>query len=342
MNPEAQDRSGASGLRYSLEVPSLEDLVDVFRIALEANFRNVAVRIVDCPDLTEPPYGMAAKGSWRTYCCVHVGSCLSNWSSLLTTFIFVLEGISKSTKISDVGGVRYLTPLPQLDHKYDLQTIAKESELSPPYFIMGAGCGPYQDVGCNCELMANVAVSSAGVVKNESRIAKLDKDGKCQIERLQTTNLAILGNFFLSAGEPGKVVEIRAEGRTGSENFVSILRQAVRARYQEKPVGIGGVFLVEKGSLNIHVMPDFSKAPLETEGTVDQWLKYFTQPAPMVFMSVFVSEDPGWDLRCEHTHGYGVPDAEGSSQNRGGHYHYGPPNLCVSRVHVETRYHFIR
>ncbi|GAV05857.1 hypothetical protein RvY_15923-2 [Ramazzottius varieornatus] len=292
MNPEAQDRSGASGLRYSLEVPSLEDLVDVFRIALEANFRNVAVRIVDCPDLTEPPYGMAAKG------------------------------ISKSTKISDVGGVRYLTPLPQLDHKYDLQTIAKESELSPPYFIMGAGCGPYQDVGCNCELMANVAVSSAGVVKNESRIAKLDKDGKCQIERLQTTNLAILGNFFLSAGEPGKVVEIRAEGRTGSENFVSILRQAVRARYQEKPVGIGGVFLVEKGSLNIHVMPDFSKAPLETEGTVDQWLKYFTQPAPMVFMSVFVSEDPGWDLRCEHTHGYGVPDAEGSSQNRGGHYHY--------------------
>ena len=103
------------------------------------------------------------------------------------------KGISGSNKIADVGDVRYLTPLPQLDRvrirkstrllvefvhcfshicpeamvpflnleflertllfqKYDLQSIAKASNMSGPYFVFGPGCGPYQDIGCNCEV----------------------------------------------------------------------------------------------------------------------------------------------------------------------------------------------
>jgi len=37
--------------------------------------------------------------------------------------------------------------------------------------------------------------------------------------------------------------------------------------------------------------------------------------APLNVLSVFVSRDPGLDLRVEHSHGWG-----GNSQ--GGHYHY--------------------
>ena len=44
---------------------------------------------------------------------------------------------------------------------------------------------------------------------------------------------------------------------------------------EEKPVGLGGVFLVQEGRIKIHVMPDFSCTPLQTEEDVSNWLNFY-------------------------------------------------------------------
>ncbi len=62
-------------------------------------------------------------------------------------------------------------------------------------------------------------------------------------------------------------------------------------------------------------MPDFSPCPLKCGGDVDKWLKFYEMSAPMVFPSVFISKDPGMELRTEHTHGF-------SEHGDAGHYHY--------------------
>ncbi|OQV13436.1 Ester hydrolase C11orf54-like protein [Hypsibius exemplaris] len=280
--------------KLELRTVGLDDIATVFQAALEANFTEVSVAVVDCPDLTLPPYRMAARG------------------------------LSGSTKIADVGGVRYLTPTPQLDHIYSLRDVGKLTGSNDGCFVIGAGAGPFQETGCNCELMADAFISTeADHSKIVSQTAKLNKDGKCVVTSLTTPSLAILGNFFVSKGEPGKVIEIRAKRRTGADDLIACLRKSLARQFGGTPVGVGGVFLVQKGRVNIHVMPDFSKTPLATQDEVDKWLQYFEFPAPMIFQSVFVSEDPGLDLRLEHSHGHSLLDEKGECEHsHGGHYHY--------------------
>ena len=50
------------------------------------------------------------------------------------------------------------------------------------------------------------------------------------------------------------MLEIKASGRTGSENFMSCMRKALAAEYGEKPVAVGGVFCMEQGKCRMHVM----------------------------------------------------------------------------------------
>ncbi|CAH2222792.1 ester hydrolase C11orf54 homolog isoform X2 [Pelobates cultripes] len=59
---------------------------------------------------------------------------------------------------------------------------------------------------------------------------------------------------------------------------------------------------------------EFSACPLITDDDVDQWLKFYEMKAPLICQSVFVSHDPGFDLRLEHTHCF-------SHHGEGGHYH---------------------
>ena len=54
------------------------------------------------------------------------------------------------------------------------------------------------------------------------------------------------------------------------------MRNAVNAHYgDDKPVGLGGVFLIKKGNIKIHVMPDFSCTPLQSEDDVNNWLNFY-------------------------------------------------------------------
>lgn len=63
-----------------------------------------------------------------------------------------------------------------------------------------------------------------------------------------------LVNILLCEGKPGKVIEVQAKRRTGPENFVTVMRKALGVHYGEKPVGLGGVFVIARGKAKIHVM----------------------------------------------------------------------------------------
>uniref|UniRef100_A0A8C9KRN9 Chromosome 11 open reading frame 54 n=1 Tax=Panthera tigris altaica TaxID=74533 RepID=A0A8C9KRN9_PANTA len=226
---------------YSFHVPSLEELVGVLQKGLKDNFADVQVSVVDCPDLTKEP------------------------------FTFPVKGICGKTRIAEVGGVPYLLPLANKEKVYDVNKIAKEMKL-PGAFILGAGAGPFQTVGFNCEFMPIIQTESEHKSPvNGSYFAHVNPaDGGCLLEKYSEKyhdfGCALLANLFASEGQPGKPTE-------------------------------------------------FSSCPLNSDEAVNKWLHFYEMKAPLVCLPVFVSRDPGFDLRLEHTHCF-------SHHGEGGHYHY--------------------
>ncbi|XP_015265768.1 PREDICTED: ester hydrolase C11orf54 homolog [Gekko japonicus] len=275
--------------KFALHIPSLEEIVGVLQSGLKENYADVQVSVVDCPDLTQKPFG------------------------------FPVKGICGQSRIADVGGVPYLLPLVQKDKVYDLNDIAKEIQL-PGAFFLGAGAASSRIVGGNAELMPVVQAQKENKpATNGSYIARFKpKDGGYLLEKYNTKyhdcEFGLLANLYASEGLPGKVIEVKANRRTGEQNFISCIRKALEKHYGDKPVGMGGTFVMQKGKAKIHVMPEFSTCPLNTDEEVNNWLKFFEMTAPLICQPVLVSRDPGFDLRLEHTHCF-------SHHGDGGHYH---------------------
>ena len=104
------------------------------------------------------------------------------------------------------------------------------------------------------------------------------QDGSCIEEMFNSAETGPLANVLACEGRPGKVyalqnvkqdtqfhlvifdlsreqvLEIRAKCRTGEENFVTCMRQALIRRYGEKSVAMGGVFQIVKGKAKLHIM----------------------------------------------------------------------------------------
>lgn len=80
-------------------------------------------------------------------------------------------------------------------------------------------------------------------------------------------------------------------------------------------IGVGGVFVLKKGSAHQHVMRDFSKTPIHTEEDLNKWLAFYNMPATLIAVGTFVSDELDLDLRLQHFHSF-------SKSNWGGHYHY--------------------
>ncbi|XP_035757089.1 ester hydrolase C11orf54 homolog isoform X2 [Egretta garzetta] len=231
-----------------------------------------------------------------------------------------LPRICGKPRIADVGGVPYLIPVVQKEKVYDLNTVANEIEL-PGAFILGAGAASSKILGVNAELIPVVQTKSEKKpAVNGSYIAQINPvDKGCLLEKYSSKytdcEFGLLANLYASEGQPGKVIEVKANGRTGELNFVSCLRQILEKHYGEKPVGMGGTFIIQKGKAKIHIMPpEFSACPLNTDEDVNNWLKFFEMKAPLICQPVIVSRDPGFDLRLEHTHCF-------SHHGEGGHYH---------------------
>jgi hypothetical protein len=158
-------------------------------------------------------------------------------------------------------------------------------------FFCGAGAGPWPLINKNCEGIVNLKASN-GSVANESHYVKLNDDGsKYTLHKNPPGEIrsALLGNLFLSEGRRnGKVLRVSCKKRIGEENFISAMRIACANHYTDKTVGVGGVFLLKEGKAKQHVMDDFSKTPIHTDDEVNNWLKFFNMPAPLIAVGTFV------------------------------------------------------
>lgn len=104
----------ASLKKYPTHQPSLDELASLFGEKLKDYFENVDVSVADCPDLTKAPFNLVGKG--------------------------LCSEAPQTNKVIDVGGEKYLVPLPRLEKPaYDMVAIAKESGFTQRAHLVGAG-----------------------------------------------------------------------------------------------------------------------------------------------------------------------------------------------------------
>jgi len=188
--------------------------------------------------------------------------------------------------------------------------------------MIGAGAGPWPHLGTNCEMMTNLAIDEEHrKCHNHTRLASVDgadtEKPRRKLHELppEQTKCALLSNFLISRGRMGQpVLKVECSKRTGTDNFISCMRKAIHQHYPQQCIGLGGTFIISEGQAKLHIMPDFSTCPLLSDADVNNWLHFYHATAPLIGLSVFVSHDPGLDLRVEHSHCF-------SMHGEGGHYH---------------------
>ncbi|XP_027194170.2 ester hydrolase C11orf54 homolog [Dermatophagoides pteronyssinus] len=277
--------------KYSLNQLNIDEIVTSIDDGLKKLFEYCHVTLEECPDLTKPPFNLAASGL-----CGH-------------------------PSIADIGSVSNLAPVPDRKKIYTFEHIAHivtDGINMNNCFMIGAGAGPFHKVGNNCELMPNILMHKNGdhfeVANNNTYYADIFENNY-RLLKCEHTEFGLMSNLFISEGKPGKVIKIVVEKRLGKENFTESIQKILREKFPKIPISLGGVFIIEKGKAKLHIMPDFSPEPLPSSESVDKWLRYFDMDPPLICLTTFHSEDPGLDLRMEHTHCF-------SDHNQGGHYHY--------------------
>jgi len=278
-----------------LFVPPLNEVAKVLQDGLSKNFVSAEVNAVNCPNLRDAPFNLAS------------------------------EGLGGKERILDIGGVPYLIPLAQKNKLYDMRDYPSLTQMNlkegEDALIIGAGAAPFTYIQRNAEMMPNLTVDHEGKVKvQKTTMARTMDDADETYKLLQLpkeeSKMSLLGNLFLSEGKPSQVLEIKCRCRSGKQNFASCINSILKEAYPDKCIGLGGVFCATKGKLKIHVMPKFSEVPLQTDKDVENWLNFYEMDGPFTCLSVLVSNDPGLDLRLEHSHGFNI------AQGQGGHYHY--------------------
>ncbi|KAG2459411.1 CK054 hydrolase, partial [Polypterus senegalus] len=213
---------------HSSQTSFVDAFAKVLQNGLQESFESVQVSVVECPDLTQHP------------------------------FSFPVKGICGHPRITDVGGVPYLIPLAQIDKVYNMNTVAKEIEM-PGAFILGAGAASSKSLGINAELMPLIWTENKDrCAVNSSYYSTVNKkDQTCMLgkysDKFSDCDIALLGNLYACEGNPGKVVQIMATKRTGEYSLVTAMRKTLEKQY-EKPVAMGGTFIIQKGKAKIHIM----------------------------------------------------------------------------------------
>ncbi|KAE8444626.1 hypothetical protein EG329_014374 [Mollisiaceae sp. DMI_Dod_QoI] len=311
--------SGLPIEKHVLSPPPLSSLVPILTSGLQKNFSHVSVSVSLCPDLTLAPFHLAA------------------------------PGLCGNEYIIDLGGPPYLHPAPDFTKKYSFSSLISQISSQPsssptsnqnedkereyeaesqPTFLLGAAAGPFHTIGQNSELMPNLLLNPNSPIKNLTHYSKISPSpsGPCISGPIPSPHTppscALMANLFCSTGLPGPVLKISAKHRIGSQNFLAPMQNALQEAFGNEVVSFGGVFLVRRGRVRCHVMPDFETGPLEQE-RMGEWLRWFEwEGKGLVFLCTAHSRDPGWGLRLEHTHCFdGDGDGEREREGRGGHYH---------------------
>lgn len=287
--------------KHPLDPPPLEELAATFLPALQYNYAQASATVVQCPNLTQPPFHLAS------------------------------PGLCGNERTGDIGGQPHLSPRPLLDKKYSLLACAEAMEMSSKRgMFLGAGAGPFYDIGQNSELAPNLSWKNGfeqSDVRNLTHYTKINDppnggEAKVTCDRSPTTNCALMMNLFGSDGSPGPVLKITARSRKGEGgSFTEFLRNTLATTYgPDHHISMGGVVLLKTGKALFHVMPDFpseSELPFRGREHLVEWLRFRNFSAPMVCLTVFDSADPeGLGLRMEHTHCFS------EDKDEGGHYHH--------------------
>ncbi|XP_001352468.3 ester hydrolase C11orf54 homolog [Drosophila pseudoobscura] len=271
-----------------LHVPPLPELQNVIQGALRGNFAQVEVSVGACPDLKAPRFGL------------------------------VESGLGGRPTLLEAGGPPFLLPNVHREKLYNIKEITRKIQGPGKVFAVGAGAGPWPIRSSNCEGIFNLSVSEGDELTNGSYTATVRGEQEvCVLEKIPHTEprCALLLNLFLSQGAPGQVLKISAKQRTGEHNFIECIRKGLEDHYGDRVVGLGGIFLIKKGAVHQHVMPDFSSTPIHTDEELNEWLKFYDMPAQLNAVGTLVTKEHGLDLRLQHFHSF-------SFSNWGGHYHY--------------------
>lgn len=88
-------------------------------------------------------------------------------------------------------------------------------------------------------MMMNVSFGPGSLLKNETRLAWVDKEEKCVLEDSigTDTRCALLANLYTSQGKAGKVLRVHAKKRTGDLDFIATMQKALAAKYTDELVG---------------------------------------------------------------------------------------------------------
>ncbi|XP_033219087.1 ester hydrolase C11orf54 homolog [Belonocnema kinseyi] len=267
-----------------LHVPPLLELKSIFEKALSKNFADVTVEIVECPDLTEAPFALAA------------------------------SGLGGNPTLAEIGGEEYQWPSLQKDKLYDIKTLARHLGHGDKSFVTGAGAGPWPYLNTNIEMMMNVVLDTP-MSSATTRIASVNpSDGSCVFQILpgNETRFAFTASLFLSKSKPGKVIKVSVKKRIGDDNFISTMQKALSKEYSNDLVGLGGTFLVKKGKVQQSAMKQFFEKPANTPEEKNSHIQLYEMSAPLVAVGTFVSAETDLHLRVAHWHSY--------SSIEGGHY----------------------
>ncbi|CAD5223783.1 unnamed protein product [Bursaphelenchus okinawaensis] len=256
-------------VKLDLLNPEVDELAPILSAELEAYFGDYEIEIVDCPDLTRPPFKMTSKG------------------------------FGPDLRIAEVGGVGNLYPRIRRDKLYNLKSICDLCDL-PNGSVFGPGAGPRTSVGVNCEMVADANFSQGTV---NTRIGKISGDSFVQ-ETTCDPCFGLLANLAVSSGQTNQVLKIVARNRLTDYSFPHAIQQALFNHYRAKLVSMAGVFVQKSGDAKIHVMPDFPERDFSCWDEERAWLRHFKATSPLICCSVIHSVNPGIDLRLEHTHCY--------------------------------------
>ena len=279
------------------DIPPLEKVAESLNIGLKENYKEVTVKVVDCPNL-------------------------KNWGC-------PAEGISGNEKIIDVGGEPYMHDPEFIGTEFNYEEISKKIGSEKSY-ALGAGSSAMSCMDGHCgELTINENLITS---ESKSLVARVGKNKECIVEKYLERKHGGLSNIYFSDGRAGKVIQLKIKVRIGKQGSLSQSMRSALIKHMpiknNKHVALGGVFRVLKGKIKSHVQPDYKDIKVEYYDPkqmkcIKDFLQFY-QPvgSELQCYTVLWTGDPsGGNLNLresgEHTHFHSY-----NHNKDAGHYHF--------------------
>lgn len=270
---------------------------------LKTDFDEVVVKWVDCPNLTDIPFCLAAPGK-RSIMRLQYLPC--------TKMRYIFIGLCGDTAILDIGGMKNLFPLPKKEKVFYFKNILEElNRTQINNLIIGGGLCIKQSSEGLGQLIMNALFSPTDesmVLTNQSIFAQQQMNSEtCSLSRRttkhfsltaliadQNPNCNIYGNFFVSKGLREQVLEVKAKKRIGRD-FIDALQHAI-CRFPHKTdsqlMGFGGIFMVKNNGKAIqHVIQNDWKFPIYRKDELRSCVRYWNVTLPVVGFTTFLNAD---------------------------------------------------